>query len=279
MTLGLDQHFEVYLAARRASGIGPAVEEQYVAAWQAYRTLPGSDDPQHHRRLHWRLPYAQSRLISGLLSVWQRQGVLPPFRVAHFPPQRPEKSRPFMRDQQVQALLTQIDDLGVRVLAYLVYVTGIQASRLLELRQQDVNLQTSLLSLPGAEVVLELRPEAVEALERWQVHRDPQASHLLHTQSGDPITLAFASQALRTAGSKAGCPATGFGHLQHAYLRIHRTDFWWMDEKELGRWTQQPFRLKYLPDSPQLWESTPPGTPLIFPPKALFPRARKGVKK
>lgn len=263
----VDQLFKSWLAE---ADLQPALEKHYVSAWQQYRWLSGSAYPHRHPALHLQLPYASSRLLSRLLGVWQAQGILPPFTLHWKAPRRVE-GRPVMTEEEVVDLLLAVEDMGVRLLGHLVYMTGVKAARLIALRPEDVDWQRHYLHLDQSRSCVGQLPEVMEVLTQWTEGRQPVAKTLLYDQHGQPLNLALASQKLRAAGQLVGRPAIGFGHLQYAHARVLALRYPYFDQELLEVRMQQRFRLKYL-YIPNLWDGRPILRPVVSPAENLARR-------
>ncbi|MCP2013224.1 integrase [Deinococcus sp. HSC-46F16] len=253
----IDASFEAFLEERRASGLSDAGESYFRDAWRAFRQMPGSARPTQETvrsfRLHMNTqdqPTAR-RQLSALLSVltWlQDLEIIPPFPLPPRPTVQRVVGRPAMTEPEVQELVQAIPDEGPRTLAALVYLTGLRAQRLIELRPEQVRPDGFVLIGPNPRTrsFVGLRGNAAALVQQWSQARQPQATTFLHDDLGHPLTLKAASDALRGAGQAIGRPAVGFGHLQYAHLLLIAAAASIFSRDLLETWLQQPFRVRYL---------------------------------
>ena len=252
----IDAHFEAFIAERQQSGMSQSSEQAYRNAWATFRSHRGSArlhvDPQV---LH-RLPYGPSRLVRHILTWCQASGRLPGALLGG--PRAPRRvlCRPALEPEQVQPIIRGIKDPGVRILACLVFFTGLRAGTLLELKTSDVNLAARTLYVEETGQRVPLSDPAVEVIQTWHLWRRRHSKSFFHLGDGRPLILRQASAYLRQAASAHGLKAFGFGHLQYARVRLLSGALYPFNSDGIQQHLQHPFRLRYL-NIPNLWPPSP----------------------
>lgn len=178
----IDTTFEAFIEERRQSGLKPAGERYFRDAWDAFRRRPGSHRPNWEilrflraqgagtgRDVSWR----RARALHLILTFLQAKKAIPQFPLPPKPPPHRVEGRPVMTEQEASALVGAIPDSGVRVLAALVYFTGIQAGRLIWLKPEHVDAPNFTLCVPDGWVTRAgpLSRDAAEVLRLWQPRR------------------------------------------------------------------------------------------------------------
>lgn len=274
----IDTFFEAFIEERRQSGLGPAGEAYFRDAWATFRRQPGSHRPTWETVRLLRLQGAGTgqdvlwrrvRALHPILTFLQAQKAIAQLPLPSKPLPRRVEGRPAMTEQEVADLVQAISDLGVRVLAALVYFTGIQAGRLIWLRPEHIDAPICTLHVPDGQATraAPLSRDAVEVLRQWQIGRSHRAEYLLHDDEGRPLTLGYASAVLREAGRRVGRPAVGFGHLQYAHTLLLARSIPQLSQNLLELRMQQSFRLRYL-RIPNLYDDP---EKLRLPPSYLSP--------